>query len=136
MSTSISNMRKDISTMKDRVHTLEGYQRETKKEMNTLHDRIASLENENERAEQYSRRENAILHGIGELPGENYPSLRSRIISLLNKHISVKPWSECDFQRIHRLGSIQPCRNRPRSIMMRFTNFQDKLLVLKSRPSL
>ena len=136
VSASISDIRKDMTNMRDRIHSLEGYQRDMKKEINSLHDRIATLEMENERSEQYSRRENAILHGIGEIPGENFASLRSRIISLLTKHVSGKSWSECDFQRLHRLGGNQVVRNKPRPIIVRFSHFQDKLLVLKSRPSL
>ena len=119
-----------------KVSTLENAQIETTENIDAVIKRLETLETESERQEQYSRRENLILHGLTEETGETYRSLRKRATDLLNAAVKDKVWTESDILRTHRLGKSRPSSSKPRPLIIRFVQFHDKLTVLGARAQL
>ena len=129
---------------------LSKIQEELESKINTLHtdidanaDAISRIESrldqvdiQLDKQEQYSRRENVILHGVAESTDEdeNYSTMRTKCINIINSNLS-HPLVEDDIVRAHRLGKhTNP--EKPRPIILRFKNFMDKLSVLKTRQRL
>ena len=109
----------------------------------TVQDRLSSVENEIEKQEQYSRRENVLLYNIEEAEGETFWNIRKKVIDIFNANLGAteKKLMENDIMRAHRLGKGRPTDAsehtvKPRPIIVRFSNFMDKLTVLKTRPAL
>ena len=144
--TQMSSLSREVQHIKDatnstsqRVDRIEAEQTASKSEIDVLTDKIAKLEIENEKQQQYSRRENVVFHGVNTLPGETSSNMRSCIVSFLNHFMPSRRWSEADIQRAHRLpANSQPQSNgasRPNPIIVRLHQFNDKLAILKSRNS-
>ena len=131
------NLKTELSSLKEKVSSVSAEQTESKNKIIELHQRVDKLEEDRERAEQYSRRENVIFHGVPEQPNESFSSTRSMITQLLNTHVTSKKWNESDILRTHRLTSqsLQSTK-KPRPISVRFHQFHDKLAVLKARPQI
>ena len=140
----VKGLKDEISTINSKVSTLSSNATNMDSEIQRLQTRIQVIEEETEKQEQYSRRENVILHGIGEHPGETVDSIRSRVTTLLNNNVKVKTWQDADIVRAHRLmghqhsdpSTASPLHIKPRPIIVRFHQFQDKLAVLKARPQM
>ena len=69
---SVSGVKDDVRNLTHKVNELSTKQPAIESHLKLLRDRVASLEEKTERQEQYSRRENVILHGISEHPGETF----------------------------------------------------------------
>ena len=103
-------------------------------ELKLRDDRIAVLENklksvsqQNEEAEQYSRRNCIIFHGIPETEGENTDET---IIKLCKEKMKLQ--IDCkDLDRSHRLGR----RNggKPRGIIAKFANYNSRDRIYRAR---
>ena len=65
---------------------------------------------------------------------ENYETTRKRVTQIFNNNVKEKTWHENDIQRSHRLGNSNA--KKPRPIIVRLVNFQDKLTILKARDDL
>ena len=140
-----AKLRQEIAGLKDLKKEIDKNREETKiqsevirglssrqeNRFKNLEERIDVLEQENEKQQIYSRRENILLKGVKEEKGEN---VFEKIIGILNQRVKSKSWSYNDIQRTHRLGreSADYCR----AIIVRFVNFQDKLEVLRARSEL
>ena len=134
LSNSVNAVKREVSDLKLKVSTLENAHIETTENIDAVIKRLETLETESERQEQYSRRENLILHGLTEETGETYRSLRKRATDLLNEVIKDKEWTESDILRTHRLGKSRSSANsKPRPLIIRFVQFHDKLTVLGAR---
>ena len=84
---------------------------------------------ENDRLQQYTRRENIRISGINETDGER---LKTRIIELgeeMDGHIT-----ESDMYACHRLGANKG--NRPRAVIVRFFSRETKLYFLVNKNKL
>ena len=136
LSNSVNAVKREVSELKTKVSTLENAQLETTDSIDGVIKRIETLESERERQEQYSRRENVILHGLAEETGETYDSLRKKATDLLNSVVKDKEWKEADILRTHRLGKPRSPSSgtpKPRPLIIRFVQFHDKLAVLNAR---
>ena len=109
----------------------------------TVQDRLSAVENAVEKQEQYSRRENVLLYNIDEEDGETFWNVRAKVLDIFNGNFGAteKKLHEHDITRAHRLGKdidtkTPSSQNKPRPIIVRFSNFMDKLSVLKTRPAL
>ena len=60
--------------------------------------------------------------------------MKKKVTDIFNKSVKCKKWCNEDIQRVYRLG--RPVNNKPRLIIVRFLQFEDKLSVLKSRADL
>lgn len=88
---------------------------------------ISTLSNKNDSLENRSRRNNIILHGLSEGPGENREELSAIISKWFDDTLKVA----CPrIERCHRLGSN--VRGRPRPVIMKLLDFQDKVVMLKN----
>ena len=136
--TSISELRDSFSQIKDQVEELEHRQQVIHLDIEANSDaicafqgRIDHIEDALEQQERYSRRENIILHGVPEDKNENHTNMKKKVTDILNKSVKCKKWCNEDMQRVHRL--VRPVNNKPRPIIVRFLQSEDKLSVLKSR---
>ena len=134
---SVVSLKNELKSINERVKNVEEEQDIHRLDliacgetMAKLDDRICALEESTERQAQYSRRENVIFHGIAEEQNEDYEKMRKKVTKLLNDNVKSKTWQENDILRAHRLGDSS---KKDRPVIVRFTQFHDKLLVLKSR---
>ena len=100
----------------------------------SMADQIHKLEDELDRQEQYSRRENLLFHNIPLSDNESYTTMSKNIISMLNDYVPVKRWHESDIVRAHRNG--RSTSDKPAPVIVRFSHFMDKLDILKARKDL
>ena len=136
---SVVSLKDELKSINERVKNVEDEQDIHRQDliacgetMARLDDRICALEESTERQAQYSRRENVIFHGIAEEPNEDYDKMRKKVTKLLNNNVQSKTWQENDILRAHRLGDSSASK-KDRPVIVRFTQFHDKLTVLKSR---
>ena len=142
ISDSVDTMKKDLSSVTDRVKHVEEDQEIQRLDIEALLETIAALETrvhelevDAEKQSQYSRRENIILHGVAEESNEDYEKIRKRVTQIFNNNVKCKTWQETDILRSHRLGN-QPLQNKARPIIVRLLHFHDKLSILKARSEL
>ena len=139
---SVVSLKNELKSINERVKSLEDEQDIHKLDiiacgetMEKLDDRITALEESTERQAQYSRRENLIFHGVAEEPNEDYDKMRKKVTKLLNDNVKDKIWQENDIIRAHRLGDNSVSK-KTRPIIVRLTQFHDKLTILKARQDL
>ena len=137
----VSSVKADIQTVNRRLTEVEEDQRLHRLDIDhcaeiigQVEDRLHEVERKTEHQEQYSRRENVILHGLTEQQDESYPAVRQRVTNVLNANVKDKKWQENDIARAHRLG--KESAKKPRPVIVRFNQFQDKLTTLKAREEL
>ena len=99
-----------------------------------VEERLHEVEKKTEHQEQYSRRENVILHDMPEQDDESFQAVSKRVVDLFNNNVKDKKWQESDISRAHRLGNHSA--KKPRPVIVRFNQFQDKLTALKAREEL
>jgi len=107
-----------------------------REDMKGMETRMGKLEEENKSLKQklsdqeaYSRRSNLIINGIPEYQTQN---LFSVFRNLLKSELSID--KDIMIERIHRMGPRpQSHQQRPRPIIVRFTNYQDRQLVWSNR---
>ena len=143
----IKDLRQEVSTLKCQFETMQAefkhkcdimhaYIDANAEAIETIRDRVSALEATVESQERYSRRENILLHNVKEEDGENFWNIRSKVVNIINKSIdSADKLSDHDVTRAHRLGK-SPRTDKPRPIIVRFSNFMDKMKVIKGRQSL
>ena len=81
-----------------------------------------------ESAEQYSRRNCALLHGVKEGEGENTDAL---VMATVKEHLAIS-LDERDFDRSHRLGAPRK-DGRPRPIIVKFARYNTRATVLRAK---
>ncbi|XP_047140330.2 uncharacterized protein LOC124815602 [Hydra vulgaris] len=125
----IKNIEKDLNDVKDSLNfqeekTLEKLKKIKKyvdNEINVLYTRTTDLENR-------SRRNNLRIDGLVEKPGESWSECEIAVKEIFNK--SPKISSEVVIERAHRIGPIN--NKKPRTIVLKFLNFQDKNKILNA----
>ncbi|KAK3765071.1 hypothetical protein RRG08_028494 [Elysia crispata] len=152
---SVNSIKEEISNLRENIKEVEEKQEHLQLDIETnaagidqLELKIETLSNSVEKQEQYSRRENLILHGMKEEADESSEKSRLAVVALLNKNVTTKHWREEDFLRAHRLGHklghrlghrLGHTRNSsetPRPLIVRFMHHFDKLKVLRARDKL
>ena len=130
--TSISELSDSVSQLKDQLAELEQRQQVIHLDIEANGDAIGALqgrknhiEDSLEQQERYSRREKIILHGVPENKNENHTKMKKKVTDIFNKSVKYKKWCIEDMQRVYRLS--RPVNNKPRSIIVRFLQFEDKL---------
>ena len=139
--TSVGELTTEVHSLQDKVSTIEGKQETLSldciantENLSVILERVIALETTFERQEQYSRRENVILHGVRESENETKDGMRKKVSDIFNSNVTSKHWREEDFLRAHRLGGSGPNKDRP--IIIRFIHFFDKLKVMRAREEL
>lgn len=89
---------------------------------------VEDLQNNIEQLEQYSRKNNVILHTVSEYTGdrEGEVDCKTLILGVLNNH-SEEQFSVDDISEAHRFGFPTPSGKRPRPIIIRFHNTNSKI---------
>ena len=136
----LSDVISEIGTLKEKIVSVEGKQETLQLDVATnaeclsaLENRLYGIEDALEKQEQFSRRENVILHGVRD-DDERGINMRKKVSDIFNVNVTSKYWREEDFLRAHRLGDKKEGRNRP--IIVRFIQFFDKLKVLRAKDDL
>ena len=114
-------------------------------EMKSLKVSINAMENAKDDAEQYSRRNCLIMHGVSESPSENTDQ---KVIDIINQNLGIRIAPEA-IDRSHRIyrrpsnhGNPTPLdsnavqRSNPRAIVVKFTRYNDRQAVYKARTKL
>ena len=161
----------EVSQMKSKVSQLESDMEERKQQENIINldidaldtkvedlevnlnemrvDRgyIDALEQNIDRLESYSRRDNVIFYGIGEEEGnpnddygnESYAECKKKVLKVLQECVwsEGKVWNERDIVRAHRIRkSTDRPLHEPRPLIARFLHWDDKMLVTQSKEDL
>nr|KAG5704247.1 hypothetical protein BaRGS_012535 [Batillaria attramentaria] len=147
----------DIAELKERTLTLEttfGKLSEKQEDVaesvedlqEDLKDLQARYEEELDKLEAFSRRDNLRFFGLTETPGETFDSCAAKVVECLQGTVPNKTWSEDDIVRAHRVGkkpdfaSVAANRDqnaKPRPMIVKFTRWKDKMAILtKARPAL
>ncbi|XP_072028002.1 uncharacterized protein [Amphiura filiformis] len=118
---------------------------DTKKEMATLRQELnqvrkekTQLENRVEEAEQYSRRNCLLLHGVPEKPKEDTTAVA---VEIIRDKLDLD-FEYYDFDRTHRLGKPNKtdqntsAKPRPRPIIMKFISYADRAQVYQTKREL
>ena len=79
--------------------------------LSALENRVYGIEDALEKQEQYSRRENIILHGVKD-DDERGVNMRKKVSDIFNVNVTSKHWREEDFLRAHRLGDKKEGRGQ------------------------
>nr|XP_047127262.1 uncharacterized protein LOC124808311 [Hydra vulgaris] len=78
--------------------------------------------------ENRSRRNNLRIDGLHETPGENWDDCEKAVKVMIKKQLKIT--SEVVIERAHRIG--QHKHNKPRTIVLKLLNFQDKNKILNA----
>ena len=116
--------------------TVENSLEKLVKEIEDMEKQLADVKCENKQLKQklidqevYSRRSNLVINGIPEHPNQN---LLKVFYSIAKHELNVE--REPMIDRIHRKGPPPKSNNqRPRPIVVRFTNYQDRMMIWHNR---
>ena len=92
---SVNSIKEEIRNLRENIKEVEEKQEHLQLETNAagidqLVLKIETLSNSVEKQEQYSRRENLILHGMKEEADESSEKSRLAVVALLNKNVTTK----------------------------------------------
>ncbi len=132
----MKTVKKDIEEIKDQMNTQQLDMDAVYEEVEANKIKINSLAEDMEKMERYSRRENIIIYGITEREHEKNSEIKTTVKNILNENSAEKAWVESDFVRAHRLGAKSPSSSRPRPIIVRLVNHDDKFIILAARDRL
>ena len=130
----VTNLQKELDEVKSKVDLHSVDWEATGETIEKFSDRIDRVEEEIERLERYSRRENVMLYGLKEGEDESPRRMKEKVASLLREVAPSKDWKEDDFVRVHRVGKKDG--DRPRPVIARCTNHDDKFIILNARERL
>ena len=89
-------------------------------------------EDELDRLEMFSRRNNIKFFNVYEGPNESYTDCVRKVVQLLNRFYPIKTWSTSDIERAHRTGPNRDSKY-PRPLIARLHRWQDKMTVLQEK---
>ena len=102
-----------------------------------LFERLQHLEEQVERLETQSRRNNVKIFGVPVTGRQSYDNCAKLVVELLNQYAVFKRWGQDDVERAHRIGKADRSNNRPkpRPVIVKLCRWQDKLDLLRDRRS-
>lgn len=123
----------DMAIINDKIRHLEESIRNLKKCLTTADARI-------DQAEQYSRRNCLLIHGIQERKNENTNALSIKTFDDLSTDEVKVDIISTDLDRSHRLGrkkiSVDESKARPRPILVKFCSYEKRRLVFSNKSQL
>lgn len=93
--------------------------------------RVKELEDEVDRLERYSRRNNVMLYGLPEDEGETYEVSANKAMQTLKRYFPEKDWHRDDIERAHRVGHTQS--RRPRPLIIKLQKWADTMLIMRNK---
>ncbi|XP_067656355.1 uncharacterized protein [Haliotis asinina] len=98
--------------------------------------KLSDFDEEIDRLEAFSRRDNVIIYGVPECSDEDHVTCKQKAVNLMNEFVKTKKWQKSDLSRAHRLGSKRTGSDRPRPLIAKFKDTDDKIEALKARTAL
>nr|XP_047142193.1 uncharacterized protein LOC124816600 [Hydra vulgaris] len=125
----ISNIEKDLCDIKDSLNFQENdisekisqIKKYYDKEINSLYKKSIDLENR-------SRRNNLRIDGLQETPGESWEDCEKAVKDIFKTLLKIP--SEVVVERAPRIGQFK--ENKPRTLVLKLLNYQDKNKILKT----
>lgn len=123
----IDGFEKSLDFNSERLETVEKVQEDKRKKMETdLNEKIEALNSKLMMLEKHERKYNLIFHGITEELGEKLYE-KMRVFFVRDLELEQGRVEQIYFSNGHRIPSNQ---TGPRPVIMRFSNFEDRELVL------
>eukprot|EP00745_Piridium_sociabile_P006242 TRINITY_DN14019_c0_g1_i7.p2 TRINITY_DN14019_c0_g1~~TRINITY_DN14019_c0_g1_i7.p2 ORF type:complete len:522 (-),score=104.05 TRINITY_DN14019_c0_g1_i7:3624-5189(-) len=127
----ISSLQSSIATVDDKVERNSEHISRQEAENIMLTNRLTAMEEDLDRLESHSRKNNVKMFGIPESVGESFQACADKVVATLNEFFTEKVWSARDVERAHRLGKPNPNANRPRPMIVHFHRWADKMMLLQ-----
>ena len=134
------NQRGEAVSLSQRISLLEERMATKDEENRILKIQMAGLRDELDAAEQYSRRNCLIFHGISEIKGE---STSDKVLDIIHNNLGVNSdkVSVRDIHRSHRLGKFvqqserttRASKQRSRPIIVKFKGYDSREEVFKNK---
>jgi len=114
------------------VHTeLQGRLQEVETENNALRLKVSQLENEADRAQQYSRRNCLRVSGVPEVSAENTDTIILNMAAAIGSDLTLD-----EIDRSHRVGAPKQNQTAPRDIIVKFISYRARQKMYTKRASL
>ena len=121
----------EIEKMKEKMKLWEkSLQEKTARVEKKLTGEIETLRDEKLYMEVYQRRENLRFYGIRETSGTTEENTKEVLVGFMQNELNISEADTFEFQRIHRIGRLNPSQNKPRPIIARFLRYSDRELVM------
>jgi hypothetical protein len=142
--TSVQDLSCDVADLKQRTLAMEASCEEVKEKQDDLQSTVEDLEEdvvelkkkvneELDKIEAISRRDNVRFFNLPESPDENYESCVDKVVNVLQSTVPDKKWSLDDVVRAHRLGPrTSKSVSNPRPMIVKMARWKDKLAILSS----
>ncbi|MEW8546814.1 MAG: hypothetical protein AB2693_25145 [Candidatus Thiodiazotropha sp.] len=127
MERTVKGLKKDNKLLKQQNESLSNQVTVLNASVSNLELRTKETERKNEQLEAQSRRENLKFYGIDDDKAETWDQSESKIREYLSNELELDV-SNMKIERAHRL----PSQSSPRPIIVKFSHFKDKDLVLKT----
>ena len=99
-----------------------------------LKEEVGNMNNEIDRLEEFSRRDNLRMFGVDSVSGEereSYDDCCAAVCSALNHVDRDRVWSAGDIVRAHRVGRARP--GQPQPMIVKFTHWRDKMKLITDK---
>lgn len=123
----VKDLKKDNKLLKKQNEGLSNQVSALSKSVSRLEVRTTEAERKNEQLEAQSRRDNLKFHGIKEDRGETWEQSEGKVREYLSAELNMDV-RDMKIERAHRL----PSRSSPRPLIVKFSHFKDRELVLKN----
>ena len=133
---SLEFTQKEVDSLKEENKTLKEEMKTVNKatSMNTtMEEKINKINNKLDYMEDYSRRNNLRFEGMEEKPNETWEETQHKVQQLLQNQMEV---GSVQLERAHRIGSSHQVVTRPRTVIARFTRFEDRQRTLRNSSKL
>ena len=116
----------EIENMKEKMkHWAKSLQDKTARTKRKLQGEIETLRDEKLYMEVYQRRENLRFYGIREASGSTEENVKEMLVGFMQNELDISEADTIEFQRIHRIGRLNPSQDKPRPIIARFLRYSD-----------
>ena len=127
---SLDGLTEDVKKLREKTKVIESDVIGLREAQKDLDESYGKLEEMMEETERKSRRNNVIVYGVKESPGETHKECQVKFLQSLNDAIPDLNLQEVDIGDVHRLGRAP---NRDRPILAQLLRTNVKIKILKSR---
>ena len=122
VNTRLSNLENEVGKLQTQVQELLAEQKQ--------------LKEHNLKIESQSRRDNLVLDGVAETPGENDTVCLQKVYDILENKLQIPDARSIRIVRCHRLGQHRQNNQRPRSIIFKLHWYGDRQTIWDARRKL
>ncbi|XP_071114714.1 uncharacterized protein [Haliotis cracherodii] len=135
LDTKFSELKSSVDEMKQNHDVMYADVDAVADKLESIEDKINSLVTDVDKLESLSRRDNVIIYGIPEGEDSNV-ECKQKVLHILTQSVTHKSWTSGDLVRAHRLGKTQQTTNKPRPVIAKLRESDDKLEILRARATL